>query len=96
MHRHGPAAGRTLPVNSSATLLKMGLSVRQGPQLGDVYSTTTRRSLSWYSLRSANCPRCRSAAKSTSSGAAASLSDAWPAFAAAACAAGQPGFRVWW
>ena len=57
MHgKHSWVLGRTLPLNSSATLLKMGLRVRQGPHVGLVYSTTSSRSLSWYSLRSASWP----------------------------------------
>ena len=57
MHgKHSRVLGRTLPLNSSATLLKMGLRVRQGPHVGLVYSTTSSRSLSWYSLRSASWP----------------------------------------
>lgn len=45
---------------SCTTLLKMGLSDLQGPQVGLVYSTAMGRSDSWYSLRSAYCPLCLS------------------------------------
>ena len=41
---------------SSTTLSKMGLSTRHGPQVGDVYSTLTSRSDSWYNFRSAYSP----------------------------------------